>query len=71
MEIGQIEKNGLNKIIVEVKEFKGCRFVDIRVHYLADDGKYKPSKKGIALSLENIDKALDLLTMASKKLKNK
>jgi len=69
MEIGQIEKNGLNKIIVEIKEFKGSRFVDVRVHFLADDGKFKPSKKGITLSLENIDKVLDLLMKARKKLK--
>jgi len=69
MEIGQIDKNSLNKIIVQIAEYNGFIYADIRVHYLAEDGEYKRTKKSVTLTLKNIDMAIKLLTKARKNLK--
>lgn len=39
-------------IRVEKKEFKGYEFVDVRKYYESGEGKWLPTKKGIALSPE-------------------
>lgn len=37
-------------IRVEKKEYKGYEFIDVRKYYESEDGKWLPTKKGIALS---------------------
>jgi hypothetical protein len=46
------QKNALEEIRVSISTFKGRKYLDIRVFYQGDDGEYKPSKKGVALSPE-------------------
>ncbi|XP_071441671.1 RNA polymerase II transcriptional coactivator [Hetaerina americana] len=45
---------------VKVRAFKGNVYVDIREHYLAD-GKLKPGKKGISLSVEQWRRVKELI----------
>jgi hypothetical protein len=45
-------KNALEEIRVSVSTYKGKKYVDLRVYYQDDNGEYKPSKKGIAVSPE-------------------
>ncbi len=45
-------KNALEEIRVSVSTYKGKKYVDLRVYYQDDNGEYKPSKKGIAISPE-------------------
>lgn len=63
--IGQIDKNKKEKIKVSLEEYRGHRLCDCRV-YWDDGGTWRPSKKGIALSDENIDEVIELLKRASK-----
>ena len=59
--IGEVKKNSKEKIIVSINEFKGNKFVDLRVHYEDEtSGEYKPTKKGKAVSSKNIDDVIDL-----------
>ncbi len=67
--IGEIQKNATEKILVTESEYKGRRFIDVRVYFEGDDGEYKPTKKGIALSGEVIDDIIEFLKEGSKKLK--
>ena len=65
-QIGEIQKNSKEKIIVSVNEYEGHTYVDLRVYY--EDTKteeYKPTKKGIALSKKNINEIIVLLKEAS------
>ncbi len=58
--ITEIQKNQKEKIIVSTNEYKGFKYVDLRIHFL-DESKniYVPTKKGIALSTKVIP---DILT---------
>ncbi|MCF7823236.1 MAG: transcriptional coactivator p15/PC4 family protein [Candidatus Marinimicrobia bacterium] len=48
--IGELERSETEKIIVQVKEFKGRTYVDFRIHYLADENEWRPTQKGITVA---------------------
>lgn len=61
MLIAEIEKNLKEVIRIEISEFKGKNYLNIRLWYMSEDGEYKPSPKGISLPVskaENISEAL-------------
>jgi len=45
----EIEK-GEDLVKVSLTEFKGRQYVEVRTYYMADDGEWKPTKKGITLA---------------------
>jgi len=48
--IGEVERSDTEKIIIQVKEFKGRTYVDFRIHYLADEDEWRPTQKGITVA---------------------
>lgn len=63
--IGEVQKNNTEKFIVEAKEFKGKKFVDVRIYYLdKNDDEYKPTKKGITLTVNTYEPLMRLITEA-------
>ena len=68
MQIAEIEKNAKEKIRVSIEEYKGHKFVDCRVYFQDEAGEWRPTKKGIALNDDTIDKVIEALQKASKKL---
>ncbi|MEX3918244.1 transcriptional coactivator p15/PC4 family protein [Paraburkholderia sp. BR10872] len=40
-------KNPSERLRVDVKEFRGNTYIDVRVWYVTDDGDYRPSNKGV------------------------
>ena len=48
--IGEIERSETEKVIVQVKEFKGRTYVDFRIHYLADENEWRPTQKGVTVA---------------------
>jgi hypothetical protein len=44
-----IAKNATERVRVAVSEFHGAHYVDTRIHYQADDGEWRPTKKGLTL----------------------
>jgi len=69
IQFGEVRKNSVELIRVIGTEYKGHQFVDVRVYYESEDGEYKPSKKGIALSSETIEPVIELLKDGAKALK--
>ncbi len=68
MTIGEISKNSTEKIRVTVSEYKGYTFLDVRVYYEDDQGEWKPTKKGITISKDNLEPLIKLLNEGKKKL---
>ncbi|HRP69309.1 MAG TPA: transcriptional coactivator p15/PC4 family protein [Turneriella sp.] len=64
-----IEKGKGEVIRVEVGEFKGKKLLHIRTWYTNEAGELAPSKKGVALSLEQFEKFKSVLTAAEEGLK--
>ena len=49
--IKEIQKNSQEIIRIENKEYKGNKFLDVRVYYKdRDTEEYKPTKKGISFN---------------------
>ncbi len=68
MLIGEIPKNSTERIRVSIAEYKGYTFLDVRVYYEDDNGEWRPTKKGITVSKDNIEPLVKLLTEGKKKL---
>ena len=48
------------KIIISTNEYKGHKYVDLRVHFEDErSGDYKPSKKGVALSAKVLPEIME------------
>jgi len=50
--VADIEKPNGEVVRVQLKEFKGKEYLDIRTHYYADEDELRPTKKGISLSTD-------------------
>jgi len=61
--IGELSKNSMEKYVVAIKEYKGKKFLDIRIFYQADpvNNEWKPTKKGITVTKNNRSDFLDLI----------
>ena len=53
-------------IRIQKSEYKGYEFIDVRKHYEAEDGEFKPTKKGISLSPDVVEKVVEAIKEASK-----
>jgi hypothetical protein len=50
--IAEMEKGWNEKIVFGLSEFKGKKYADLRIYFEDDEGEWKPTKKGITVSLE-------------------
>ena len=50
--IAQFEKNATEVVRVSLTEYKGRKLIDMRVYYSDDSGEYRPTKKGVSLSVD-------------------
>ncbi len=66
--IEEFEKNSREKVMILIKKFKNNYYLDIRVYFKGSDDEYKPSKKGIMISLEMLDDLKDALDKVEKAL---
>ncbi len=68
MVIGEIERNDTERLRVEASNYKGSDFISVRIYYLADNGEWRPTKKGITVKPEKIDELIEFLNQAKEKV---
>ena len=68
MLITEIEKNQKERIRVTIEEYRGARFIDCRVYFEAENGEWRPTKKGIALNKDCIVEIIEALKKAEKEI---
>jgi len=56
----EIQKNTLEKIRIEKREYKGREFVDIRTYYL-DGNEWKPTQKGVTFKPDRLKEVVRAL----------
>ena len=63
--IGELSKSATEKMMFQIKEFKGVKFADVRIYFQPDSTKdeWKPTKKGITITKA---KKSDFLNMIKK-----
>lgn len=67
--LATIPRNATEEIQVKLSEYKGRKFLDMRVFYTTDSGKtWLPTKKGIAIYPENLDELKSAIELAQKEL---
>jgi len=54
MNIGHIELNSTQQLVFSVSTFKGKVYIDIRNWFQDQTGEWKPTKKGVHLSMEKL-----------------
>ena len=59
-----IEKNSRESIVVSEIEYKGSKYVDVRVFYKDTDGSLKPTRKGVSLRPEKVAELVAALAAA-------
>lgn len=67
--LATIERDPKNKLIVELRPFNGRTLLDLRIHYLAEDGKWRPSPKGVSLRIGEIHNVGDAIGRATEIIK--
>lgn len=69
--IRDIEKGSRGEVIrIEVTEYKGNYFLNLRIWYTDKDGELKPTQKGIAVSPELYDDLKEAILSAEDWLKD-
>ncbi len=64
MIIGEIERNETEVVRISAEEYKGRKYVDIRIYFENDAGEWKPTKKGVTVAPEKIDEFMELIRKA-------
>lgn len=51
--IAEMEKGFGEKILFSVSEFRGKKYANVRIYYEDDEGEWKPTKKGLSISMDS------------------
>ena len=65
-----IDKGMGNRIHIRLSRFHDRDYLDIRNFYEADDGEWKPTRKGIAVPVELYGELIDALKEAEQMIKD-
>lgn len=68
--IRAIDKGIGNRIHVRLSHFRDRDYLDIRNFYEADDGEWKPTRKGIAIPVELYSELISALNEAEPLIKD-
>jgi hypothetical protein len=64
MMIGEIERSETEVVRVSAEEYKGRKYVDIRIYFENDAGEWKPTKKGVTVAPERMAEFIELIQKA-------
>lgn len=62
--VASFKRNPTEEVRAGIKEFKGRRYIDLRIYYMDDQGEWKPTRKGISLATDfmpELKNAVDLI----------
>ena len=68
-QIVEIKKNKTNYVQIELREYEGHPYVDVREFYDAEDGKRLPNKKGITFTPKVLQEVIDGLVQLQNNIK--
>lgn len=68
MMIGDIERSETEVLRVSAEEYKGRKYLDIRIYFENDQGEWKPTKKGVTVSPDKVQEFIELIRKAEESL---
>ena len=66
--IGKINDRNRQKLLVTIREVKGTKMIDLRVHQTGDDGELVATPAGVSLTFDQAERAIELLGEAKKRI---
>ncbi len=67
--LATIPRTATEEIQVQLSEYKGRKFLDLRIFYTTDSGNtWNPTKKGVAVYPENLDQLKEAIEIAQREL---
>lgn len=67
--LATIPRTATEEIQIGVNEYKGKKYLDLRIFYTTDGGNsWLPTKKGIAVYPENLDMLKEAIELAQREL---
>ncbi len=68
MIIGEFNKSTQETVRVSIEEFKNRKYLDIRIYYLSGENEWKPTKKGVTVSLDLVSELSKHIKKAEKEI---
>jgi hypothetical protein len=59
-----LRKSDSERLRVQVKEYRGRVYIDLRTWYVAEDGEYRPSSKGVTIKPTQVPEVVQALMLA-------
>jgi hypothetical protein len=69
--VSKFQRNPTEEVRTTLKEFKGRHYIDIRIYFLSDSGQWKPTRKGISLSVEYLSELKEAINSLDKTIREK
>lgn len=67
--ISTIERSSSEQLQIAVKEYKGKKYLDLRIFYTTDDGaSWLPTKKGVTISPNHLSVLKEAIEVAAGEL---
>ena len=65
--LAAIPRTATEQIQIQINEYKGKKYLDLRVYYTTDDGaNWSPTKKGVTFAPEKLDELKQTIEEAQK-----
>ncbi len=68
MLIGKINDRNKQKLLVTLRDVKGTKMIDFRVHQTGQDGEFIATPAGVSISADQAEQAIELLKEARRKI---
>jgi len=68
--VASFKRNPTEEVRAGIKEFKGRRYIDLRIYYLDDQNEWKPTRKGISLATDFMPELKTAVDSLEKELKS-
>jgi hypothetical protein len=66
MLIGKINDRNRQKLLVTIRDVKGAKMIDFRLHQTADDGQLVGTPAGVSLTVAQLEQAIELFQEAKR-----
>ncbi|MBN3789717.1 transcriptional coactivator p15/PC4 family protein [Burkholderia sp. Ac-20353] len=68
--IAEIQRGARERLRISITEIRGRAYVDCRVWYVASDGLFRPSGKGVCIRPDHLAPLIQGLAMAARALES-
>ena len=67
--LATIPRSATEQVQISINSYKDKRYLDLRIYYTTDDGiNWLPTKKGVTISPDNLEKLKDAVEEAMQEL---